>query len=81
MSSLIELNLTEVLLSNFDVELSNVSRKLLCRTLLGNKCEYLIVTSANNKKHKKQGLVITARVHPGETVGSWIMQGKDWVYI
>ena len=51
-----------------------MSRRLLCRTLLGNKCEYLIVTSPNVGV-KKRGVVITGRVHPGETVGSWIMEG------
>eukprot|EP00826_Nyctotherus_ovalis_P030197 TRINITY_DN2401_c0_g4_i1.p1 TRINITY_DN2401_c0_g4~~TRINITY_DN2401_c0_g4_i1.p1 ORF type:complete len:269 (+),score=77.09 TRINITY_DN2401_c0_g4_i1:253-1059(+) len=52
-------------------------RKTLCRTIAGNKCEYLTITSKNNdtKSHKRKCIVISARVHPGETVGSWMMQG------
>ena len=52
-------------------------RKTLCRTIAGNKCEYLTITSKNkdNKPHKRKSIVISARVHPGETVGSWMMQG------
>ncbi len=49
-------------------------RKLLCRTLAGNKCEYLTITSRSNNELKK-GVVLSARTHPGETVGSWMMQG------
>ena len=53
-------------------------RKLLCRTIAGNRLELLTITSAvkNPEEYaKKRGIVITARVHPGETVSSFIMQG------
>ena len=51
------------------------SRKTLCRTLAGNKCEYITITAADLKVEKR-GVCLTARAHPGETVGSWMMQGS-----
>lgn len=60
---------------------SFMSRNTLCRTLAGNKCEYLTITSKerldseNSNKIQKKGVVISARVHPGESVGSWMMKG------
>jgi hypothetical protein len=53
-------------------------RKTLCRTIAGNRCEYLVITSHQKdalELAKRRGVVLTARVHPGETVGSWMMQG------
>lgn len=58
-----------------------VSRNTLCRTLAGNKCEYLTITSRENTsvddpdRINKKGVVISARVHPGESVASWMMKG------
>ena len=57
------------------------SRNTLWRTIAGNKWEYLTITSRESKvedsgnKIEKKGVVISARVHPGESVGSWMMKG------
>jgi cytosolic carboxypeptidase protein 2/3 len=59
----------------------------LCKTLAGINCELLTITDYSEKKESekepkirhtprvKPGVVISARVHPGETVGSWMMRG------
>ena len=55
----------------------NVSRKVMCKTLAGEDCEVLTITSRDNSEDtsRRRGVVLTARVHPGETVGSWMMRG------
>ena len=49
----------------------------MCKTLAGEDCEYLTITSRENLEdfNKRKGVVLTAWVHPGETVGSWMMRG------
>ena len=52
-------------------------RGTLCRTLAGNRCEYLSITSKDKdpksaKALAKKGVVISARVHPGETGASYM---------
>lgn len=63
-------------------KLDYVSRNTLCRTLAGNRCEYLTITNKSksedngkDKTTKKKGVVISARVHPGESNASWMMKG------
>ena len=57
-----------------------VNRSTLCRTLAGNRCEYLTITSKDKdpnseKSRAKKGVFISARVHPGESNASWMMKG------
>lgn len=56
---------------------AHVSRKNLCKTLSGEDCEVLTITDKNNRENfaQRKAVVITGRVHPGETVGSWMMRG------
>ena len=52
-------------------------RKTLCKSLAGVDCEILSITQKDDieKMEKKKAVVISARVHPGEVVGSWMMRG------
>ncbi|XP_018618744.1 cytosolic carboxypeptidase 2 isoform X2 [Scleropages formosus] len=48
--------------------------RVLCRSLAGNAVHVLTITSPSSSRAKR-AVVVTARVHPGETCGSWVMQG------
>ena len=55
-----------------------IRRKVLCETEAGNKCDVLTITSRSGddiEMKRKKGIVISARVHPGETNASWMMKG------
>lgn len=48
----------------------------LTRTLGGNVCYYLIVTDDVEKSyHEKRAIILTGRVHPGETSSSYCIEG------
>ena len=52
--------------------------KVLCRTIAGNSVPLLTITSPSptpDDSQAKRGVVVTARIHPGETNGSWMMKG------
>ena len=53
-------------------------RRPLCETLAGNTIEMLTITSFSSDGEairKRKGVVISSRVHPGESNASWMMQG------
>lgn len=52
----------------------------MTRTLAGNRCEYITITSKDKdpksmKALAKKGVFISARIHPGESNASWMMKG------
>lgn len=53
-------------------------RRVLCQTLALNECEVLTVTDFDctpEEMSKKPAVVASARVHPGESNASWMMEG------
>lgn len=54
-------------------------RRRLCTTLAGNECDVLTVTNFATRDpevlRKRAGVVLTARVHPGESNSSFMMRG------
>eukprot|EP00658_Telonema_sp_P-2_P040747 TRINITY_DN29134_c0_g1_i2.p1 TRINITY_DN29134_c0_g1~~TRINITY_DN29134_c0_g1_i2.p1 ORF type:complete len:281 (+),score=65.69 TRINITY_DN29134_c0_g1_i2:201-1043(+) len=55
-----------------------VRRRVLCQTLAGNSCDVLTISSFTGESHtlkSRRGVVLTARVHPGESNASWMMKG------
>lgn len=60
------------------VKAKNIRRKLLCRSLAGNAVDLVTITEpASNpvELSHRPIVVLSARVHPGETVASFMMKG------
>lgn len=57
-----------------------VRKKTLCHTIAGNEVEQLLVTNHQDtaQSRDKKALVISARVHPGENMASWVMEAIIW---
>ncbi|NWW50479.1 CBPC2 carboxypeptidase, partial [Pedionomus torquatus] len=49
--------------------------RALCRSLAGNTVFLLTITSPTSAAAAKRVVVLSARAHPGESVGSWAMRG------
>ena len=57
---------------------ARMRRKGLCQTIAGNICELITITTFSSDPEtikNRKGVVISARVHPGETNASHMMQG------
>ncbi|XP_067874643.1 cytosolic carboxypeptidase 2-like isoform X2 [Heterodontus francisci] len=62
---------------NDSKHLTHFKKEVLCETRAGNSCFLLTITDYTGKENSeaKLGVVLTARVHPGETQSSWMMKG------
>ena len=57
---------------------SFVRRKLLCYSLANNRCDLLTISSPSSNPTTMMSrpvIIVTARVHPGETNASYMMEG------
>lgn len=57
---------------------AHVKRAVLCKTIAGNVCDVLTITAPAKSADallERVVIILTARVHPGESNASWIMQG------
>ena len=55
-----------------------IRRTSLCKTLAGNNLEMLIITNFNSSQDaiaKRKCVILSARVHPGESNSSFVMEG------
>jgi hypothetical protein len=53
-------------------------RAPLCLTLAGNQCDLLLITNFTSKPEaiaERPAVILTARVHPGESNSSYMIEG------
>jgi hypothetical protein len=53
----------------------HVRRKILCKSVAGNPIDMLTISSFDDDLSQKECVVISSRVHPGETISSFFVQG------
>jgi hypothetical protein len=55
-----------------------IRKTILCQSNAGNDVDVLIVTNFSSTPMElsvRKAVILTARVHPGETQASWMLQG------
>ncbi|XP_063721836.1 uncharacterized protein LOC134848357 isoform X4 [Symsagittifera roscoffensis] len=52
-----------------------LKKETLCETRAKNTCYLLTITNQDVADRDKRGVVVSARVHPGESNSSWMMEG------
>ena len=65
-------------LENDPLAKNRFKRRLLCQSNAGNPCDLLTIstfTDSDSVMAKKKGIILTSRVHPGETGASYMMKG------
>ena len=53
-------------------------RAPLCKTIAGNDCDMIIVTNFASEQEaiaERPAVILTGRIHPGESNSSWIVEG------
>mmetsp|Transcript_4498 Transcript_4498/g.6758 ORF Transcript_4498/g.6758 Transcript_4498/m.6758 type:complete len:188 (-) Transcript_4498:785-1348(-) len=55
-----------------------IRKTIVCKTLAGNDCEMAIITNFSSRPEEiaiRRAIVITSRIHPGESQASYIVEG------